>query len=79
MTRTVKEWLDFLNMGDNHYVGLEMENGVKCKYNDYLPIKQCLVEYEPWFNEIVVNCYIVNQKLLNGQYRHLLIYSENEE
>ena len=77
MTRTVKEWLDFLNMGDNHYVGLEMENGVKCKHNGYPPIKQCLVEYEPWFNAIVVNCYIVNQKLSNGQYLHLLIYSEN--
>lgn len=79
MTRTVKEWIEFLSMGDNHYIGLEMENGVNCPIKNYLKANKCLEEFfEPWSDAIVVRAYVSNLVANNNHY-HLLVFKKNEE
>lgn len=73
MTRTVKEWIEFLNMGNNHFIGLEKENGVKCSRVNYFIAHSCVKNFEDYLNEIVVKTYISNFKV-GERYFHLLVY-----
>ncbi len=74
MKRTVKEWIEFLNMGSNHYIGLEMKNGMRCQLKNYLPAPNCIDSYDSWLDCIVTKAYIINTQEDNKFY-HLLIYS----
>lgn len=70
MTRTVKEWIDFLNMGDNHYIGLQ--NGIHCSLDNYFKASECVERFEGWLNEIVIKAHVLNF-VENGNNYHLLI------
>ena len=73
MTKTVKEWIDFLNMGNNHYVGLKKKDGVNCSIENYHPVSECAEKFDGWLNEIVIKAYVINFES-NGNYNHLLIF-----
>jgi hypothetical protein len=74
MKKTVREWIEFLNMGSNHYIGLEMENGIRCKDENYIPAPKCMEEFDGWLDFVVTKAYIINWEK-NGNYYHLLIYT----
>ena len=73
MTKTVKEWIDFLNMGSNHYVGLKKKDGIDCSIDNYYPVNECAKKFDGWLNEIVIKAHVINFEL-NGNYYHLLIF-----
>lgn len=56
--KTVKEWLKhFEEMAETDTVyGLQMKNGIECKFTDYKHIKEVREESEPWLDYPV--CYI---------------------
>lgn len=73
MTKTVREWIEFLNMGNNHYIGLQKQDGLKCALDNYHRAGECEKEFEGYLNEIVIKTYVVNFKK-DGNYYHLLVY-----
>lgn len=73
MTKTVREWIEFLNMGDNHYIGLQKQGGLKCSNDNYHRAEECEKELEGYLDEVVIKTYVVNFEK-NGNYYHLLVY-----
>ena len=73
MKRTVKEWVEFLNMDENQRFGLESEGGLKIKIKDYEPFAEFINHYDEWWlNQPVIRAYVDN---LPGY--HLLIISKD--
>lgn len=56
--KTVREWLEHLEKVTeiNTIYGLQMKNGVECKFSNYKPIKEFKQESKPWFDYPV--CYV---------------------
>ncbi len=75
MTKTVREWIKFLDMGPNHLIGVQMKNGVCCKDKYHFEASKCLEEYEPWLDEIAIEVWVRNS-CSKGNYYHLLIIAE---
>lgn len=73
MNKTVKQWIEFLNMGNNHFIALESKsNTASYQRKIYLPIKESLEKFSGWLDEIVEGAYICNS-IQDGNFYHLLI------
>lgn len=58
MTKTVREWVEFLGaMGNNHKFALRLEDTERSFHmsEDYVPMDIALKEFEGWLDDIVVN------------------------
>lgn len=73
MTKTIREWVEFLQMGDNHYIGIAKEKGLPCRLKDYVLASECLEYFDGWLDEIATKVYVRNF-YDEGKYFHLIMY-----
>jgi hypothetical protein len=60
MNRTVKEWVDFLNIDENQKFAIEAEGGIKARDWSYKTFEEFLKVYEGWLDSPVINAWINN-------------------
>lgn len=78
MEKTVREWINFLK-GENQLIGLQLDIGLECPIEYYIPGDKWLTEFEPWMDDfIVTKVYFKNWHHDNKDY-HLLIYKKAEK
>lgn len=73
MKKTVKEWIEFLNMGNNHFIGIESKSATYPSQRIiYVSAKESAEKFNGWLNDIVEGAYICNY-VENGNVYHLLL------
>ena len=61
MRRTVREWVEFLNIDENQRFALKSEGGITVKIKNYKPYQEFLDCYDDyWFEQPVVRTYVDN-------------------
>ena len=73
MTKTIREWIEFLQMGDNHYIGIRKEGGHPFKIKDYILASECFEYFDGWLDEIATTVRVCNL-CYEGKYYHLIMY-----
>jgi hypothetical protein len=75
MKKTVREWIEFLNMDDSNYIGLEMENGIRCWWDNYVPAPKCMEEFDGYLDYVVTMVWLKQRTSKEGITYHKLIYT----
>lgn len=79
MKKTVREWIAFLNQGNNHFIGLEhIDSKTYLKKSNYIACDKALEVFDGWLDDIPIKFYINNFEE-NGNYYHVLILPSIEE